>query len=226
VSSPVPHPYVSSGIVARGSAGRPAPAPDGASYGAAVADRGSSYDERFTRLARRGRYLHGEADLIDAVAGGPPGTVVDAGCGTGRVAVELARRGYTVTGVDVDPEMLGAARAKAPELDWRQADLAAGVPDLGPVDLVVAAGNVMIFVAPGTEADVVRTLAGFLGPDGLLVTGFQLLPRLPIARLDELCEAAGLVLQDRWATWEQAPFVGGDYAVSLHRRRRARSPGR
>jgi ubiquinone/menaquinone biosynthesis C-methylase UbiE len=50
--------------------------------------------------------------------------VLDAGCGTGRVAIELARRGIEIVGVDIDPGMLGSARRKAPELTWIEADLA------------------------------------------------------------------------------------------------------
>jgi SAM-dependent methyltransferase len=203
--------------VARGSPPPPGSHPLVPGYRAGVADRGVEYDERFSRLARAGHYLHGEADLVDVLAGGASRTIVDAGCGTGRVAIELARRGHVVTGVDVDAEMLDAARAKAPQLDLRRADLAAGVTGVGPVDLVVAAGNVMIFVVPGTEPDVVRTLASFLVPGGLLVSGFQIVPRLSVDRFDELCAAACLELQDRWATWERAPFDAGDYAVSVHR---------
>lgn len=41
--------------------------------------------------------------------------ILDVGCGTGRHAVELARRGYSVTGVDLSKQMLGRAREKALE---------------------------------------------------------------------------------------------------------------
>jgi 2-polyprenyl-3-methyl-5-hydroxy-6-metoxy-1,4-benzoquinol methylase len=72
------------------------------------------YDERFRRLAESGGNPHGEADLV---ASYKPATVLDAGCGTGRVAIELARRGIAVLGVDADPDMIAAARSKAPELE-------------------------------------------------------------------------------------------------------------
>ena len=104
-----------------------------------------------------------------------PKSVLDAGCGTGRVGRELARRGIEVTGVDIDPEMLGTARAKAPDSDWRLADLA--TVDLGRTfDAIVLAGNVMIFLAPGSEPAVVANLARHLAPRGVLIAGFQLCP--------------------------------------------------
>jgi hypothetical protein len=78
---------------------------------------------------------------------------------------------------------------------------------------------VMIFVAPGTEGEVLARLAAHLEPGGLLVAGFQLRPgRLDLDRYDALAAEVGLHLVDRFATWDRAPFVpGGDYAVSVHR---------
>ena len=179
--------------------------------------RGDEYDARFARLEAGGLYLHGEADLVAALAGPPPATVLDAGCGTGRVAVELARRGYAVVGVDVEPLMLESARAKAPGLEWVLADLAADPLPGGPYDLVVAAGNVMIFLQLGTEAAAVANLAAALRPGGLLVAGFGVGRQLTLERYDELCTRAGLELEERFASWERAPYGGGDYAVSVHR---------
>jgi len=40
----------------------------------------------------------------------PGGDVLDAGCGTGRYAIELARRGYNVNGMDISPELVDEAR--------------------------------------------------------------------------------------------------------------------
>jgi len=179
--------------------------------------RGDEYDARFARLEADGLYLHGEADLVASLAGPPPVAILDAGCGTGRVAVELARRGYAVTGIDVEPAMLDAARAKAPDLPWILGDLATGPVPGAPYDLVVAAGNVMIFLQLGTEAATVTNLAGALRPGGLLVAGFAIGRQLTLERYDELCRQAGLGLEERFATWERAPYAGGDYAVSVHR---------
>ena len=184
------------------------------------APRGADYDARWQELAESGENIHGEADLVESLLAGEGQSVLDAGCGTGRVAIELARRGQRVWGVDSDPRMLQTATTKAPELPWHQADLAK-LPDTLPdsFDLVLLAGNVMIFLAPGTEADVVDALAGRLSPGGLLVAGFSLRPdQLTLEQYDRLAESAGLRLLHRWATWDREPYSGGDYAVSVHAR--------
>jgi SAM-dependent methyltransferase len=156
-----------------------------------------------------------------------PAAVLDAGCGTGRVAIELARRGIETVGVDLDPEMLNAARRKAPELSWVEADLGRVALHEAPgrlrrFDVVVLAGNVMIFLAPESERAVIANLARHLAPGGALVAGFQLQQgRLDLATYDRHAATAGLRLEERWSTWERTPWIpGGDYAVSLHRSRR------
>jgi SAM-dependent methyltransferase len=170
------------------------------------------YDAQWEHMAARGIDPHGEVAFLMAYA---PGSVLDAGCGTGRVAIELVRRGVDAVGVDLDDELLAAARAKAPQVRWHLADLA--TVRLGRTfDVVVLAGNVMIFVAPGTEAVVLANLRAHLAPDGRLVAGFQVRPdRLPLAEFDAHAEASGLVLGERFASWERAPYTGGDYAVSV-----------
>lgn len=175
----------------------------------------AAYDERWRRLAAQGRSIHGEADFVCRF---DPTSVLDAGCGTGRVAVELDRRGIDVVGVDLDGRMLAEAHRKAPELSWVEGDLA--TVDLARTfDIVVAAGNVMIFVRPGTEATVVANLARHVAPvGGRLVAGFQLGQPYGLDAYDRDCTAAGLELVDRFATWDGEPFAAGDYAVSVHQR--------
>jgi len=193
----------------------------GTRWQGAGAPRGDDYDARWTTLAAKGHNVHGEADLVESLLAESGGRrVLDAGCGTGRVAIELSRRGFSVTGVDADAAMLAGARAKAPELRWVEADLA-DLPDEldAGFDLVVLAGNVMIFVAPGTEGRVLDNLSNRITPGGLLVAGFQLRPdRLALDEYDRRCTEVGLELEQRWATWDREHFTGGDYAVSVHRR--------
>lgn len=178
--------------------------------------RGESYDAAFRALAAEGKDVHGEAAFVAALA--PPGSsVLDAGCGTGRVGIELARRGYDVVGVDSDPSMLAVAREAAPSLTWRLEDLAA-LGDDAAYDVVVAAGNVVVFLSPGTEQDVVRRLAAALRPGGLLVCGWQT-DRLARATWDDWAADAGLEPVARWATWDAEPFTDdATWCVSVDRR--------
>ena len=69
----------------------------------------------------------------------PPGSALDAACGTGRHADYLASLGHEVTGVDASARMLATARAKVPGADFREGDLSR-LPVPGQhVDLVVCA---------------------------------------------------------------------------------------
>ena len=180
----------------------------------AAVQRGADYDRRWAHMEAAGVSVHGEADFVCRLG---PASVLDAGCGTGRVAIELAARGFDAVGVDLDRPMLDEARRKAPELQWILGDLV-DVDAGGGFDLVLLAGNLMIFLAPGTEGTVIANMAGHLQPDGLLVAGFQTGgDRLAVEAYDEHCRATGLSLLARWATWDRSPFAGGDYAVSVHR---------
>jgi SAM-dependent methyltransferase len=66
-----------------------------------------------------------------------PGRLVDLGCGTGRLAIHFARRGFECVGVDLSDEMLSQARANATaagvSVEWRNANLVdlADLPDAG-----------------------------------------------------------------------------------------------
>lgn len=167
-------------------------------------------------MAATGANPHGEADFV---GGYGPRSVLDGGCGTGRVAIELARRGLDVVGTDLDPDMIALALAKAPELAWIQADLSE--LDLATrFDVVVLAGNVVPYVAADRRGAAVAACARHLAPAGRLIAGFQLQQGWPtLADYDQWCENAGLVREARYATWDRLPFtVAGSYAVSVHRR--------
>ena len=199
----------------------PAPAPSATRWLAETGHRrGQSYAAAFDAHRRARRDLDGEARAVDRLARGRWGRgvrVLDAGCGTGRVGAALARRGHVVSGLDADPSMLAVARARHPHLTWWEADLASPWPP-ATAEVVVAAGNVLVFLAPGTEELVVRRLAERLAPGGLLVAGFVVDARLPLDVYDAHCAEAGLQTEQRLATWDGAPYTGGGYAVSVHRR--------
>ncbi|MDQ1522039.1 MAG: hypothetical protein QOI55_3112 [Actinomycetota bacterium] len=186
-------------------------------HGRPTYERGDDYDRRWDQLAATGVDVHGEANFVEQLLRERGGSrVLDAGCGTGRIAIELAGRGFDVVGVDIDPTMLDTARRKAGQLKWVLADLSRLALD-ETFDAVVLGGNVIVFVGPGNERDVLRRLAAHLSQGGILVSGFQIdLGRYALADYDADAESAGFTLTSRYATWEKAPFAGGGYAVSVH----------
>lgn len=66
--------------------------------------------------------------ILDGPDGLPPGRALDIGCGSGRDAVHLAKRGWRVTAVDLVPSALDSARERAAEtnveVDWIQGNVA------------------------------------------------------------------------------------------------------
>ncbi len=184
---------------------------------------GEEYQARFDALAASGTDVHGEVRFVLALS---PASVLDAGCGTGRVAIELDRcglRGVTgdVVGVDIDPSMLATARSRAPTIRFDEADLSAPGFDLGRrFGLVVMAGNVPLFTPPGSQRGLVAGCARHLEPGGVLVAGFSLGRGYGLEPYDDDCAASGLVLVERWAGWDREELDDAPgYAVSVHRLR-------
>ena len=179
------------------------------------------YVARFRKLAADGADLVGEARLVDAMVP-PTSRVLDAGCGSGRVGAELFRRGHDVVGVDADEVLLTAAAEDHPGPTWLRSDLAeldlAALGEPVPFDAVVMAGNVMPYLAEGTEQAVLERLAAHLVPGGRLVIGFGLDRGYALKDFDRHCVQAGLLLELRLATWDVQPFVDeSDFAVTLLR---------
>lgn len=81
-------------------------------YESLFEDYGQKYDnECFTQGTI------GECDFIEQELGfNKHLKIIDIGCGTGRHAIELSKRGYTVTGIDLSESMLGKAREKASQI--------------------------------------------------------------------------------------------------------------
>ncbi len=170
------------------------------------------YVQRFRQMAADGADLDGEARLVDAMV--PRGArVLDAGCGPGRVGAALAARGHTVVGVDVDPVLIEAAEADHPGPTWLVGDLAElDLPARGvaePFDVVVCAGNVLTFLAPGTEVEVLRRLAAHLAPGGRVVAGFGAGRGYAFDAFVADAGAAGLRVDVELSTWDLRPFEPG-----------------
>jgi SAM-dependent methyltransferase len=173
------------------------------------------YEARWQQMVDDGANPHGEADFIEQFA---PASVLDAGCGTGRVGIELARRGIDVVGTDLDADMLAYARKKAPQIDWLHADLVD--LNLGRVfDVVALAGNVIPYVEPRDRAAAVAGAARHVATGGHLIAGFTLRADwFPLTDYDRWCADAGLHSVAHYATWTGDNYDGGDYVVAVHHR--------
>jgi magnesium-protoporphyrin O-methyltransferase len=116
-------------------------------------------DEPLGRI--RATVRAGRNEMREALAAWLPAdlqgaTVLDAGCGAGAMATELAARGAKVVAVDVSPTLLALARARAParlDIDWRVGDMLD--PSLGHFDYVVAMDSLIHY----SGGDIARALA-------------------------------------------------------------------
>ena len=188
-------------------------------------DRWDFYVDRFAREFADGSDLDGEARFIDVLAP-RAARVLDGGCGTGRVTAALDRMGHRVIGADRDAGLIAVAIERYPGPPFLAADLltltpgslqAAGGPN--SFDIIVLAGNVMVYLAPGTEAAVLSVLAGLLVPGGRFVTGFATDRDYTVAELDRDAAVVGLTVEHRFATWHLDPWTeDADWAVTVLRR--------
>jgi magnesium-protoporphyrin O-methyltransferase len=124
---------------------------------------------------RAGRDRMRAAMLAELPADLSGARVLDAGCGTGVMAVELARRGAEVVAVDISPALIAIARDRAPRdlpIRWEAGDMLD--PRLGRFDHIVAMDSMIYYSA--------RDIAGLLQRAAPRLVGrfvFTLAPRTP-----------------------------------------------
>lgn len=102
--------------------------------------------------------------------------LLDAGCGTGALAVEAARRGAAVVAIDLSPTLVDLACQRAPAelaIDFRSGDMLD--PSLGRFDHVVGMDSMIHYIAP----DMVNVLAGLASRAEHSVI-FTFAPRTPL----------------------------------------------
>lgn len=186
--------------------------------------RWQHYADKFARYYADGTDMDGEARFVDMMAP-RHATVLDAGCGTGRVAAGLTTRGHLAVGVDKDAGLVEIGVQRYPGLPLLVHDLVAldgavlrAAQEPAEFDIIVCPGNVMVYVAPGTERQVLAKMAALLKPGGRVVFGFGTGRDYTVDGLDADADAVGLAHEHRFATWHLDPFVAdSDWAVSVFR---------
>jgi magnesium-protoporphyrin O-methyltransferase len=103
--------------------------------------------------------------------------VLDAGCGTGAMATELAQRGAQVTAVDISPQLIDIAKrrlhpALATQVDFRSGDLSD--PALGQFDFTLAMDSLIYY----RDADIGRVIDGLAKRTAQGIV-FTVAPRTP-----------------------------------------------
>ncbi len=117
-----------------------------------------------------------------ALANAQPGMVcVDLGCGGGRLALELARRGARVTGVDVSAamvdRMVGLARAESlDQVEGRTAPIEHVSFEPNSLDLVIS-NYAFHHLLDADKGKVVTNVFGWLKPGGVFITSDMMLGR-------------------------------------------------
>jgi len=180
-----------------------------------------------------------EQDLILELIGPPDGkAILDVGCGDGLLALELARRGADVVGVDASEDMIAAARKRATD---RGADVrfdiarAEALPfETASFDVVIAV-TVLCFVEDATTA--VDEMVRVLKPGGRLIVGelgryntWAALRRIkgglgsPVWRAARFRSAAGLKQLAQEASLTDISVVGAIYYPPLGAAARLMAP--
>jgi SAM-dependent methyltransferase len=143
--------------------------------------------------------------------------ILDVGSGMGRVAAALAARGHDVVATEPDAALREQSRATYADLEVLPHQ-ALDIGGLEPFDLVVAVGNVLIYLAEDTERDVLAHLRSLLVPGGRILAGFHLNGTKNGSRVypaDEFvadAAAAGLGVDWRFGSYELHP-PDDEYAV-------------
>lgn len=181
-------------------------------------DDNLGYGQHFADSVARGVDIEGEARLADALVP-RRARVLDIGSGMGRVAAALQARGHRVVATEPDPALRAQSQATYPDLEVLPHEALGLDPDeLGAFDLVVAVGNVMVFLGEDTERRVLERVRDLLAPGGRVLLGFHLTAVKAGSRTypaDEFvadATASGLRVVHRFGSYELHEPVG-DYAV-------------
>ena len=171
------------------------------------------WDARYTE--REGAMWSGQPNgrLVSEVADLTPGRALDVGCGEGADALWLARRGWTVTGIDISEVAVGRAREAADRVgatvEWLSGD-ALQTPFRPRSFDLVSLQYPALPKAAGEAA--VRTLLDAVRPGGLLLAVYHDLDD----EHREHMKARGIDSADYVGVDDLGRLLGNDFTVERH----------
>jgi SAM-dependent methyltransferase len=136
------------------------------------------YRDKGLELYEQAHYSHGEhireVEAILSWYGNNCGRMLDIGCSGGLHALELAKRGYSVTGIDMEPSAIALARKRSADggvmaeffvVELEKDDLTR----LGSFELVYSLGNVISHIPKSPLPAVLRKIRSTLALDGIFL---------------------------------------------------------
>ena len=171
--------------------------------------RGPAVD--FWTRAMTPAFTLADVDFLEKTFDVKPGArLLDVPCGNGRHSIELARRGYRVTGIDLSDEFLAAARAEL-DADWRKGDMRALQLEPSTFDGAFCFGNSFGYLDHAVAAAFLSALAGALKPGAKLVietgvTAESILPTLVQKRWHRFGDLI-ILSENRYDPWESCLHI-------------------
>jgi SAM-dependent methyltransferase len=140
----------------------------------------------------------------------PGGRLLDVPCGNGRHSIELARRGYRVTGIDLSDAFLAAARTEL-DADWRKGDMRELEVEPSAFDGAFCFGNSFGYLDHTGVAAFLSALARALKPGAKLVietgmTAESILPTLVQKRWYRFGDLM-ILSENRYDPWESCLHI-------------------
>ncbi len=136
------------------------------------------YRDTGLEIYEKAHYSHKEHinEVEEILTWARPGNkrVLDIGCSAGLHAFEFSRRGFLVTGVDIEPSAIELARKRntmnMQKSDFRVIDIEKDeLSDLGKFDFIYSLGNVLSHVRKGNLINVLRKIRGCLDENGIFL---------------------------------------------------------
>ena len=152
-----------------------------------------------------------DVDFLDKTFDVKPGArLLDVPCGNGRHSIELARRGYRVTGIDLSEELLQASRSQL-DSDWRFGDMRALQLEPSTFDGAFCFGNSFGYLDYAGVAAFLSALAAALKPGARLVietgmTAESILPTMVQKRWHRFGDLI-ILSENRYDPWESCLHI-------------------